>query len=163
MGRGRKLTGQEQEVFDAFNADFAERWICWACGVQPIEGRSWASYTPGLDFPRSLVRHHIVGGSGRKHRRENLSLLCQLCHELVHGATVRPAARGHASSPLPILRIAHVLWLKRARDRGGYSHAALCEIARRRLPEPLRPPEWFEQEWGRHQAERRFEPIRGEA
>lgn len=130
------LTQEEKQMFECFMAQFR---FCWACGADGL--RRDDSYTPGLIYPRKLANHHIVGGSGRKHFRWNLSRLCRLCHDLHHGESIRLN-----DWKLPVLAMNNILWLKRYHDPDWYRPRSLHEL-RHHAAEPIRPHYWFEREY----------------
>ena len=129
----RKLSDSERAMFEAFMAEHSS---CWACGwepgrVRPISRDNWAA-------PFKLENHHIVGGSGRKHLRDNLARLCSLCHRLHHGDRIRVDG-----SLLPQLTLANVLWLKARRDWTNFDVGVLDGLAIGVMPEEEKPDPWF--------------------
>ena len=126
-----RLSDDDQKMFADFRGSYD---YCWACGIK--FGR-WSS----LD--RKPEVHHIIGGSGRKHVRANLSLLCNRCHRLAEFETIRD----DNGEPLPYLRVEHVLWLKRCHDPKFYDRRELDSLFYRNLPAAKIPDDLFFEEY----------------
>jgi len=137
----RTLTDQERNMFEVF---IAQNYFCWSCGVDNVRRRS-TEYTPGIDYPRDLENHHIVGASGRVHIRQNLSRLCTMCHDLVEGDCIR----SESGDQMPRLTLENVLWLKMVFDPDWYDPSVIERLRHQAVDEPLRPPIWFETEFTR--------------
>lgn len=79
----------------------------------------------------SLHVHHIVGGPGRKHVRENLLRLCFLCHDSLHSGGGNGVTREQC------------LTAKRETDSAHYDPTALAQLRHRFHlgygPEPYSP------------------------
>jgi len=138
-GKGRPKTGQRSpndfqgpECLE-FNTIY---FYCWNCLCKPTDER-WP-----FTEPTNLENAHIFGGHGRrKNDRRAVNRLCNLCHRLSHGATVR--VRG---KDLPKLTLANMLWLKREFDPKYYDPVYLARIAGwagpESLPDPTEPERW---------------------
>ena len=140
-----RLKDNEKRMFDFF---MLQNTFCWACGA--AAGLRWSQYTAGLEYPRDLHNHHIVGGSGRVHERWNISRLCKLCHDLYHGANVVLDLSGNRKDRiLPALSFENVCWLKRKFDPDWWEPAKLQELRLGSFQpiEPERPAKWFQDEF----------------
>lgn len=125
-----KMTTQDREMFESFMAD--HRW-CWMCGWEvggkrPVSSDVWAA-------PLRLENHHIVGGAGRKHVRQNIARLCSICHRVFHGDIIRIKK----DFVLPDITLANILYAKRRLDKDWYDISVLNELATGVMPEPVRP------------------------
>ena len=134
----RRLTDKDRQTFSLFMDQHGH---CWGCGWQPRMQRPvsrdiWAG-------PLKLENHHIVGGSGRKHLRQNLARMCSLCHRLFHGDRIRISPE----VVLPNLDLSNILWLKRKRDKRWYNADMLTELAIGVMPKPIKPDKWFISEY----------------
>lgn len=130
--QGMKPTREEKELYKRFVLD-TEHPFCWNCRKVP---QPFGSYRPKDWYaPFMLERAHIVGGPGRKERREAVIILCTLCHKLSHGETFRWA------EPLPhALTKAEMVWLKRAYDPRFYDHDLLGEWSIGKCLQPQKIP-----------------------
>ena len=126
----RSMTDSERIMFVHF---MAENQRCWCCGWQPNRGQDYIA--PDYAAPVRLENHHIVGGAGRKHIRENIARLCSICHRVFHGDRIRL----ESGKLLPEITLAHVMWMKRESDRRYYNPEKLSELSIRRMPDPEPP------------------------
>jgi hypothetical protein len=113
------------ETLQEFTEEFDECAVCWAKG--------------GLEI------HHLVGGPGRKHIRENLLRLCRDCHYGLHSGGQKSLSKGQ------------VLLAKMESDTRWFDPEALAALQHKKAlsygPEAL--PAWV-------YAARRSRPIREE-
>ena len=130
----KRLTNSEKEMYAEFTKDFP---FCFACYWSEYANfRRWM-------FPQ-LERAHIVGGSGRVADRRDIVMLCNGCHLLAHGATIRKSPKQDA---LPNLRIDHLMWLKNRIDGEHYDRDYLCQLKQQNALPPVRQtPTWFQNE-----------------
>lgn len=146
-----RLTAQERDMYEQFTREFP---FCYACFWSKVsKWRTW--HRP------ELHRAHIIGGSGRRADRRDIVMLCEGCHRLSHGATIKAfasyaqqaaATLGEDVKPirLPNLRLDHILWLKHKLDPEHYDRNYLCEIKQVKAIPPARPtPEWHRKERAR--------------
>lgn len=132
----RRLTVNEKRMFAIFMRQFR---FCWACGYgKRNEPPMLVVDEDGVEYYRTLQNHHIVGGAGRVHCRENLARLCSLCHDLYHGARV-----AHNKGYLPRLQFNHVLWLKETIDPIFYDRKRLAVMSSFRIPTAVTIPSWY--------------------
>jgi hypothetical protein len=106
---------------------------CQACGIPAASARVWR--WPGLS------RHHIVKFK-RSHEECNLLMLCQRCHDLAEGLTVK-----QDGILLPTLPLAVCLSIKAIREPLQFNPARLQELYGRALPSRLPIPGVFEMEY----------------
>ncbi len=117
-------------------AEFARTFdYCWACGV-PGHRALW----PGLQI------HHIVK-PGRSDERANLSRLCNHCHCLAEGHSIR----NDAGILWPWITLPRCLWLKKRIDPRNYDRARLQELYGQSLPRATKVPIVFLREWAKNQ------------
>ena len=135
-----KLSAKERNMFVLF---MTENSCCWICGWQrgkknPVSKEIWSA-------PLSLENHHIVGGSGRKHVRQNIARLCSICHRVFHGDIIRITKE----FVLPNITIANILYAKRSMDEKWYDVSVLNKLAIGIMPEPVRPDSYYDnnQRW----------------
>lgn len=127
------LTANERLMYEDFMSEFR---FCWACG----------------DRDRSqfgLQNAHIVGASGRRADRRCIARLCQRCHTLNHGATIKvDGAR------LPNLPLLCLLWLKQEFDPDYYDPVFLqsLRIQSAEVLVPEEPNKWFALQWSKRGA-----------
>jgi hypothetical protein len=138
----KRLTDDAREMFEAFTFEYP---FCWACGIP--DAPQWVEAIHiRIDYPRHMERAHIIGGSGRVHDRRNLAMLCKLCHDLSHGATIRVG-----SKVLPNLRLDHLLWLQ-MRFEQRVDRPFLRELLRRPgLPTLRAVPIWHRTQFNQWQ------------
>ena len=130
-----KLTPDDREMYAAFTSDFP---YCMACGIPD------GTRDKTIDYWRKFERHHIIA-SGRVTTRENIAMLCTLCHHLEQGYMIRVNGK-----PLPKLRLEHVLWLKRVLDNDHWDRRYLATLAgRKTLPDIVPPPLWYQHQFAR--------------
>jgi hypothetical protein len=92
----------------------------------------WIGPNPFLS--RKLEIHHVVR-QGRSDERCNLLRLCNECHRLAEGETIRVDGR-----PLPKLTLARCLFLKRESDPEYYVRWRLQQLYHKRLPQIQKLP-----------------------
>jgi len=118
------LTKANREMYRVFTVDFP---FCMNCGWDGTEYREWMFH--------ELHCAHIIGGPHRRHDRRCLVRLCQACHMLAHGATIKVEGVKLAN-----LSFANLLWLKRHHDIDHYDRKYLRELlGRKTLPRISRP------------------------
>ena len=128
----RKLTANEVTLFELFMRDNR---CCWSCGWF----RGKAKIAPDYAAPVRLENHHIVGGSGRKHLRENLARLCSICHRVFHGDRIR-LDNGEL---IPEISLANILFMKKFHDGEYYCVDVLNSLAIGIMPDCEKPDEFF--------------------
>jgi hypothetical protein len=116
------LTKSDKILFQEFSALFRSCAVCW-----------W----PESDMRRRMEIHHIVGGAGRKHVRQNLLTLCSNCHLVLHSG---PMVAG-----LPDINKGTLLTCKEETDPEYYDPAFLASLKHKKHlgydPEPV--PEYY--------------------
>lgn len=124
---------EERRVLDRF----AKRHVfCWACGINPARQRDLLH-----DDPRKLEIHHIAKHL-RLHEIWNLSRLCQLCHRVAEGETVK-----YRGVPIPSLKPQHVFWLKQKFDSKNFDIQRIRKQWRAGVPDdPCDIPKWFKRQ-----------------
>lgn len=101
--------------------------LCWWCG------RYASEVPPHWYAPFLIERAHIVN-KPRVEDRRVVVLLCSQCHYAQHNSNVF----GYG---LPVVTVAHMLWLKRVFDREFYDREFMQRYSVGRLPNCLVPPE----------------------
>jgi len=123
-----RLTPAQREMYEQFNRTFVFCWACGWCG----QYRSW--------MLNRLVNAHIIGASGRRADRRDISRLCDGCHLLNHNNRIVLGGQ-----VLPSLSLPNLLWLKAHFDPDHYDPEYLMSLRIKRaeplIPEPL--PDWF--------------------
>lgn len=128
----KRLSDQERVMFDLF---VQENPCCWSCGWRMGKQK----VAPDYAAPVKLENHHVVGGSGRKHLRENLARLCSICHRIFHGDRIR-LDNGEL---IPEINLSHVLYMKRLHDPEWYDVEVLNNLAIGVMPDPEKPDTYF--------------------
>lgn len=109
--------------------------FCHCCGIP-------ASVASRERWP-GLSTHHIVK-QGRSDEACNLIRLCQRCHDLAEGHSIRDTRTGEL---FPTLPLAVCLTIKRLREPDDYDEARLLRLRGRPLPDPIPLPDVFAEEW----------------
>lgn len=116
------LSKAEKLLLQEFAAEHRSCAVCW-----------W----PESDMRRRLEIHHLVGGAGRKHVRQNLISICSNCHTVLHSGSV--------VTGLPDLNKGILLAAKQESDPEYYDPAYLATLKHKKHlgydPEPI--PEFY--------------------
>lgn len=108
----------KNQILSDFAAEHRSCAVCW-----------W----PESDGRRRLEIHHLVGGAGRKHVRQNLVSLCENCHAVLHSGSV--------VTGLPDLNKGILLTAKQESDPDYYDPTFLASLKHKKHlgyePEPI--------------------------
>lgn len=118
-----RWTIEDEEMYLAFMWQYQS---CWLCGWTEERRDRWSWMIS------RLVNAHIVGGQGRRHDRRCLCRLCDACHLLSHGATIKHPRVGR----LPNVTRANLLWLKREQDVEHFDEVFLNTLSIGQLEAP---------------------------
>ena len=112
--------------------------FCWLSGM--------AQAPPGYCAPWHLHIAHIASGTGRARRvnkREAVILLSPICHTChVSDADAHPSMT-ISGVTYPTIDERHTLWLKKVFDEKFYDRDYLQTIWIGRVPDPVRPPDFW--------------------
>ncbi len=112
--------------------------FCWLSGM--------AQAPEGYCAPWHLHIAHIASGTGRARRtqdRRSVTVLCPIAHAChVSDSDAHPSMT-ISGTTYPTVDERHTLWLKRFWDEAFYDREYLQTIWIGRVPDPVRPPDFW--------------------
>lgn len=129
-----------QERMDAFDIKQSGKYFCWLSGTsESLRPSDWFG-------PWMLHVAHIASGSGvarRVNDRRAVVLMSPICHMLHVSSSDRHPTMVINGKRYPTIDERHTLYIKREMDPEFYSPEYLAEIWIGRVPEPVRPPDYW--------------------